>query len=217
MLAAQNLDKSYWKGGREIQVLKSASFEINPGEIFGITGRSGAGKTTLCYLLSGLLQPDNGKVLYRGRDLSLFTPKESAVFRQTEIGIVFQQFNLLAELTLEENLRLPMLYARKAKAEIPSRVKELLQLFGLENRKEHFPWELSGGETQRAALARALVNSPRLVFCDEPTAELDEENAAFFYQKVQELNRDLGITWVIISHDPLASGIFHSRFTPRAQ
>lgn len=208
MIEVRNLYKNYRRGKKNIPVLKDLSFRVKEGEIFGITGRSGSGKTTLCSLLSGLLPPDAGEILYRGKNMQTFSREDWLAFRREESGIVFQQFNLIPELTLRENLELPLLYAGKSIAQRRERSRELLERLGLEERADHLPAELSGGETQRAALARALANSPKLVFCDEPTAELDEANARLFYRWVESLNREKGITWVIVSHDPLAGEVF---------
>lgn len=208
MIEVRNLYKNYRRGKKNIPVLKDLSFGVKEGEIFGITGRSGSGKTTLCSLLSGLLPPDSGEILYRGKNMQTFSREDWLAFRREESGIVFQQFNLIPELTLRENLELPLLYAGKSIAQRRERSRELLERLGLEERADHLPAELSGGETQRAALARALANSPKLVFCDEPTAELDEANARLFYRWVENLNREQGITWVIVSHDPLAGEVF---------
>lgn len=197
MLKAVGLQK-YFKGPRgRLEVLKNINLELKEGEIAFILGRSGAGKSTLLHLLGGLDKPSEGTVEFEGKALNFKDEKFLADYRNRKIGFVFQFFHLLPELTVRENVEIPGLIAGNRRSK---QAEKLLKRVGLWERRDHLPSELSGGEQQRAAIARALINEPRLVFCDEPTGNLDDQTAESVYQLILELNRE-GQTFCIVTHE----------------
>lgn len=198
LLAAYNLHKEYSMPNGELAVLKGIHFEIYASDITFIVGRSGSGKSTLLHLLGGLDTPTSGKVLFEGEDITLMREKELARIRNRRIGFVFQFYYLLPELTLYENVLLPTLIAGKRDDKW---AKECLRRVRLFSRADHFPSELSGGEKQRAAIARALVNRPSVVLCDEPTGNLDEETAGSVMATLEDLNSKEGQAFVVVTHD----------------
>ncbi len=197
MLKAVDLEKSYEGPRGELHILRGVQLDLEEGNITFVLGRSGAGKSTLLHLLGGLDQPTKGRVEFKGQDLSILDEESLAEYRNKRVGFVFQFYHLLPELTVKENVILPSLIAGKRRA---GRADELLKQVGLWERRDHLPSELSGGERQRAAIARALVNEPELVFCDEPTGNLDEETAESIHQLIFELNRE-GQTFCIVTHE----------------
>ena len=197
MLKAVDLEKSYEGPRGELHILRGVQLDLEEGNITFVLGRSGAGKSTLLHLLGGLDQPTKGRVEFKGQDLSILDEESLAEYRNKRVGFVFQFYHLLPELTVKENVILPSLIAGKRRA---GRADELLKRVGLWERRDHLPSELSGGERQRAAIARALVNEPELVFCDEPTGNLDEETAESIHQLIFELNRE-GQTFCIVTHE----------------
>ncbi|MER0441392.1 ABC transporter ATP-binding protein [Emticicia sp. W12TSBA100-4] len=197
MLTAKSIKKNYGN----LQVLKGIDLEINQGEIISIVGASGAGKTTLLQILGTLDKADSGEVLLNGVDYSLLKDKELAKFRNEKISFIFQFHNLMPEFTAIENVCLPAWIGGKDKTETTKRAEELLQLLGLKERAKHFPSELSGGEQQRVAVARALINSPAVVFADEPSGNLDSKNAEELHQLFFELRKQFNQTFVIITHN----------------
>lgn len=197
MLTAKNIKKNYGN----LQVLKGIDLEINQGEVISIVGASGAGKTTLLQILGTLDKADSGEVLLNGVDYSLLKDKELAKFRNEKISFIFQFHNLMPEFTAIENVCLPAWIGGKANAESTKKAEDLLQLLGLKERAKHFPSELSGGEQQRVAVARALINSPSVVFADEPSGNLDSKNAEELHQLFFELRKQFNQTFVIITHN----------------
>ena len=195
---AEKVRKDYATPEGPLSVLKGVDFTLAEREITFIVGRSGSGKSTLLHLFGGLDRATGGRIFFKGYDLSLMNEKELAIYRNQKIGFIFQFFHLLPELSLFENVLLPTLMAGSPN---PARVRELLQRVGLEERQEHFPSELSGGEQQRAAIARALVNRPEIVFCDEPTGNLDDETAEIVFNLLLELREERGLALVIVTHD----------------
>ena len=198
LLVAEKVRKDYTTPEGPLAVLKGVDFTLTEGEMAFIIGRSGSGKSTLLHLFGGLDRATGGRIFFKGNDLSLMNEKELAIYRNRRIGFIFQFFHLLPELTLFENVLLPTLMAGSPN---PGRVRELLQRVGLEGREEHFPAELSGGEQQRVAIARALVNRPEIVFCDEPTGNLDDETAEIVFGLLTELHEEKGLALVIVTHD----------------
>ena len=198
LLAAEKICKDYPTPEGPISVLKGVDFSLLEGEIAFITGRSGSGKSTFLHLAGGLDRVKEGRIFFKGSDLSQMNEKELALYRNRKIGFIFQFFHLLPELTLFENVLLPTLMAHSPNA---GRVRELIRRVGLRGREDHFPAELSGGEQQRAAIARALVNEPEIVFCDEPTGNLDDETANMVFNLLEELHRERGLSLVIVTHD----------------
>lgn len=198
LLRVYDLKKDFDSPNGILPVLKNVHFSVNPGEMTFIIGRSGSGKSTLLHILGGLDQPSSGRVIFEGEDLSALSEKNLSRIRNKHVGFVFQQFHLLPELTLYENVHLPALIAGKRNDKW---VKEILKRVKLVSRQDHYPSELSGGEQQRAAIARALVNRPSVVFCDEPTGNLDRETAESIWSLLNDLNQHEGQAFVIVTHD----------------
>lgn len=197
MIQAQGLSKSYGA----LQVLKSIDVTISKGEIVSIVGPSGAGKTTLLQLLGTLDSPDTGKVIINNTDVFALNAKELAAMRNKWIGFVFQFHHLLPEFTALENVCIPALIAGTPKAAAENRAKELLDFLKLDHRLHHKPEAMSGGEQQRTAVARALINNPLVVMADEPTGNLDSNNAIDMHNLFFELRKELGQTFVIVTHN----------------
>jgi lipoprotein-releasing system ATP-binding protein len=197
MIEAINLKKNYG----QLQVLKGVSLHIGKGEFVSIVGPSGAGKSTLLHIIGTLDKYDQGSVLIDDKNPFSMKSSELASFRNTQFGFVFQFHNLLPEFTALENVCLPGLIGDRAQKEVEKEAKEWLEKFGLQKRMEHKPSELSGGEQQRVSVARALINKPKIIFADEPTGNLDATNAAQMHHHFLELNRDLGITFVVVTHN----------------
>jgi len=198
MIRAASLSKEYLSGGRPLLVLKDITFEIATGDVVAIVGPSGSGKTTLLGLLAGLDRPSRGTVVVDGQDLSRLSEDGLARFRAERVGFVFQSFHLIPTLTARENVQVP-LELRGEDAE--ARAEELLARVGLEGRGHHYPAQLSGGEQQRVALARAFSNRPRILFADEPTGNLDHATGVRVVDIMLGLNRELGTTTVLVTHD----------------
>ena len=197
MIEGIGLSKSYGS----LQVLKSVNVSIKQGEIVSITGPSGAGKSTLLQLLGTLDHPQEGEVLYNGEAVSRLKSNKLAAFRNKNIGFIFQFHHLLPEFTAIENVCMPGLIQGISKKEAMIRASELLHKLGLGSRLEHKPNELSGGEQQRVAVGRALMNSPKVIFADEPSGNLDTENAEELHNLFLELRKDFGQTFVIVTHN----------------
>lgn len=197
MIVAENIKKSFGN----LQVLKGINLEISKGKIHSIVGASGAGKTTLLQILGTLSKPDSGSIYFNERDISGFSEKEMAAFRNTQIGFVFQFHHLLPEFTALENVCIPAFIAGKNKKDAEINALNLLSYLGLSNRTTHKPSELSGGEKQRVAVARALINNPGVVLADEPSGNLDSENRYELHELLFKLRDDLGQTFIIVTHD----------------
>ena len=197
MIRLENITRSFGS----LQVLKGINLEVEKGEIVSITGPSGAGKTTLLQIMGSLDRPDSGHVLYNGRDITSLDEKELSAFRNKHIGFVFQFHQLLPEFTAIENIAIPMLIAGNSMKQANSRAKELLELLGLQDRADHKPSELSGGEKQRIAVARALANQPDVILADEPSGSLDTRNKEELHKLFFSLRDMLGQTFVIVTHD----------------
>lgn len=201
-IEARDLRKTYWLHGQPIEVLRGVSVSIKPGELVSLTGPSGAGKSTLLHVLGTLDVPTGGSVVMDGVDVWKQTTGAIARFRNERIGFVFQFHHLLPEFTALENVMMPGLVGRRNQAQVMKRAKELLADVGLAARFEHRPGELSGGEQQRVALARALVNDPKILLADEPTGNLDEKTGQGIHEIIDRLNRDRGITAIVVTHNP---------------
>ncbi len=199
ILKINGLEKTYKSGSKQLTVLQKVSFSVSKGQTFSIVGPSGSGKTTLLGLCAGLDTPNNGTVELCGHDLSTLDEDERAQLRNKEVGFIFQDFQLLPTLTALENVSVPLeLQGAKNAA---SKAKELLEKVGLGDRIQHYPSQLSGGEQQRVAVARAFSNTPSILFADEPTGNLDEETGEKIIQLLLNLNKEAGTTLVIITHD----------------
>jgi lipoprotein-releasing system ATP-binding protein len=197
MIKAENIRKSFGP----LQVLKGINLEVPAGKLFSIVGASGAGKTTLLQILGTLSEPDEGRVFIDGREISTLREKELSRFRNQKLGFVFQFHYLLPEFTALENVCIPSFIAGSPKSKAESRAKELLDYLGLSERFHHKPSQLSGGEKQRVAVARALVNRPAVVLADEPSGNLDSHNRDELHELLFTLRNDLGQTFVIVTHD----------------
>jgi len=198
MIRLQNVRKIYRRGAEEVQALRGVSLDILPGEFMSVIGPSGSGKTTLLQILGCLDKPSDGAVFFDDIEVEGMTESHLVGLRREKIGFVFQQFYLIPGLTVFDNIALPLLFARK-KVEA-AHVKELAERVGLGGRLSHVPAQLSGGEMQRTAIARALVNSPEIILADEPTGNLDSENSEKIFNILQSLNA-LGLTVVMITHN----------------
>jgi lipoprotein-releasing system ATP-binding protein len=197
MLKAEGIKKKYG----ELEVLKGIDLEISSGEIVAIVGPSGAGKTTLLQILGTLDSADSGKTYLDNTELSSLTDKAIVKLRNEKLGFVFQFHNLMAELTAFENVCLPGWIGKRDEKEVKERAKELLGLLGLQGREEHLPSELSGGEQQRVAVARSLINSPRIIFADEPTGNLDTKNADDLHQLFISIREQFNCAFVLVTHN----------------
>jgi len=207
-LEAIGLSKSYNIDDRRITILDDVNLTVQAGEFVVIEGKSGSGKSTLLSLLSGLDQPDSGRIILDGTDITGLSEDELAPFRNRTIGYVFQSFHLVPSLTAYENIMFPAELSHDKQAEY--KAKELLQRVDLTDRMNNFPHQLSGGEKQRVAICRALVNSPRIVFADEPTGNLDSISGDIILQMLLELRRELKTTLVLATHSrEISSGADH--------
>ncbi len=193
----EGVSKEYRRGAETVHALQDVTFAVKSGEYVAIAGHSGSGKTTLLNLIGCLDHPTRGRVAVNGRDVQDAGEKELNRLRQTAIGFVFQQFFLIPTLTVIENVQLPALFSGKKTGE---RARELLELVGLSKRMNHLPNQLSGGEMQRVAIARSLINSPPILLADEPTGNLDSRNADAIIELFEALNRD-GMTVVMVTHN----------------
>jgi len=204
LLHAENIEKTYSTGNKSLKVLDSVDIAIEKGQMLAIAGPSGAGKSTLLHILGGLDIPTGGVVSFDGVDIYKLTDRERSILRNKRVGFVFQFFNLLSEFTAIENIALPALLNTKVsgnKKEIFEKAHELLKAVGLTRRSDHRPNQLSGGEAQRVAIARALINDPDIVFCDEPTGNLDSENTDAVLDIMRGLNKEREQTFLMVTHN----------------
>ncbi|MFI3270011.1 MAG: ABC transporter ATP-binding protein [Rikenellaceae bacterium] len=197
MIKVHNIEKSFG----DLRVLRSVSLTIDRGEVVAITGASGAGKSTLLQIIGRLMSSDSGSVVIDGVDVSRLKDRALSRFRNERIGFVFQSHNLLGEFTAFENICLPGYIGRFNKREVEQRAGELLAMMGLEDRRDHKPSELSGGEQQRIAIARALVNNPAVILADEPSGNLDSKLRSEIHNLFFELRDKFGLTVVVVTHD----------------
>lgn len=197
MLQVTNIGKSYGA----LQVLKGVSFTIEQGEMVAIVGPSGAGKSTLLHIAGTLDQPDEGQIAFNNQDISKLSARQLARFRNAHIGFIFQFHNLLPEFTALENVMIPGLLRGDKEKPLKHKALDWLTRLGLGDRADHKPSELSGGEQQRVAVARALINDPKVIFADEPSGSLDSTNAGMLHQLFLDLKKDLGQTFVIVTHN----------------
>jgi len=201
MIEVIDLHKTYGRGDSATRALKGVDLRVRPGEFVAIMGRSGSGKSTLLHILGLLDLPTSGEFLVRGQDMLGLNETERARFRLQEFGYVFQEYSLLPGMTILENVCVPAIGLGRG-TNIKKRATELLKVVGLDHRMKHMPSEVSGGEQQRAAIARALVNQPRILFADEPTASLDLASAKAVLELFKKLNKELGQTIVMVTHEP---------------
>ncbi|MDB5162605.1 MAG: macrolide export ATP-binding/permease, putative transport system ATP-binding protein [Candidatus Saccharibacteria bacterium] len=203
LLSVRDLIKTYKRGRQHLMVLDGVSLDIHEGEFVAITGASGSGKSTLLQLMGGLDKPTSGEVMYGDVNLAKLSDSKLSVFRQQTVGFVFQFFYLQPFLRLSRNLEVPGMFARTESKSRRTKVAELAEKVGLSDRLKHYPKELSGGQMQRAAIARALLNLPKIILADEPTGNLDTANGAAIIELFETIRRELGTTIVIVTHDPV--------------
>lgn len=205
IISLHDVVKRYTRGKQQIEVLHKLALEVGPGEFLALMGPSGSGKTTLLNLIAGLDQPTEGAVNVAGVRIDRLSGSELGRWRARHIGFVFQFYNLLPVLTAQENVEVPLLLTHLTASQRKRNARLALELVGLADRATHKPNELSGGQLQRVSIARALVSDPTLLVCDEPTGDLDRENAEEILQLLQMLNRDQGKAIVMVTHDALAA------------
>lgn len=199
ILEVKNLCKTYGKGETEVKALNNVSFSVDKGEFVAIIGPSGSGKSTLLHILGGVDVPTSGSVIINGEDISKLNETALAIFRRRQIGLIYQFYNLIPILTVEENLTLPLrLDGRKPDER---QTEYLVKTLGLENRLDHLPNQLSGGQQQRVSIGRALINNPALMLADEPTGNLDSENSKEIVLLLRKFNKEQNQTVIIITHD----------------
>lgn len=198
-------------GNSLVRAVDGVSIQVNRGEFLALLGSSGSGKSTLLNLIAGLDRPTTGEVVVEGRDLARMSSEELAVHRRATVGIVFQAFNLIGSMTLLENVELPMRFAEVDRDDRRKRARESLERVGLGARLEHRPSELSGGEQQRASLARAMVNRPSVLLADEPTGNLDTANGEEILKLIRDANRTLGMTVLMVTHERALAERFAGR------
>ena len=206
ILTCRQLTKRYDQGGLDVDVLKGVDLSIQVGERVAIMGASGSGKSTLLHLLGGLDKATSGEVILSGINLNKVSAIKLAKLRNRSLGFIYQSHHLLGEFTVLENVAMPLLIAGESIKKATIRATELLKRVGLGHRIEHKPGELSGGERQRAAVARALINKPGLVLADEPTGNLDSKTADQIYQLMLELNQELQVSFLVVTHDHELAG-----------
>ncbi len=208
ILQCHQLTKRYQQGELDVDVLRGVDLTISVGERVAIMGASGSGKSTLLHLLGGLDKPSSGEVILDGVNLNKVSASKMAALRNKSLGFIYQSHHLLDEFTVLENAAMPLLIANRSVSEAKQRATDLLARVGLGHRLAHKPGELSGGERQRAAIARALINKPAVILADEPTGNLDSKTAEQVYQLMLELNHELQVSFLVVTHDhELASRI----------
>jgi putative ABC transport system ATP-binding protein len=205
LVTLRNVTKSYVRGKQKVEVLHGVDLAIEQGEFLALMGPSGSGKTTLLNLVAGLDQPTSGEVMVAGDRIDQLSRGSLSDWRARNIGFIFQFYNLLPVLTAEANVEVPLLLTNLSKSQRKQRVQTALQLVGLADRAKHKPNELSGGQQQRVAIARAIVSDPTLLVCDEPTGDLDRQNAEEIMNLLQALNRSQNKTIIMVTHDPKAA------------
>ncbi|MFZ7103777.1 MAG: ABC transporter ATP-binding protein [Peptococcaceae bacterium] len=205
IIEVTNLTKLYGRQGAVCRALYKVNLEIESGEFVAVMGPSGSGKTTLLNIISTIDKPTQGKITIDGRETEGMKEKELALFRRDMIGFVFQEFNLLDNMTIRDNIALPLTLNNRKAAAILDKVQELTMLFGIDNQLDKYPYQLSGGQKQRAAVCRALVNEPRILFADEPTGALDSKAASELLACFRNARKKYGTTVVMVTHDASAA------------
>ncbi len=211
LLKTENLQRHYRMGSSVVRALDGVSIALQAGELVALLGASGSGKSTLLNLVAGMDRPTGGSLLFHGQDMGRFSSGELAAHRRRNVGMVFQSFNLVQRKSALENVMLPMIFAERPAGERRRRAEELLAQVGLAGRAAHRPSELSGGEQQRVAIARALANEPDLLLADEPTGNLDSKTAAEVLEVLRRLNRDLGKSLLLVTHEERTAAIAQRR------
>ncbi|QCO04554.1 ABC transporter ATP-binding protein [Azospirillum argentinense] len=215
LIALEGVSKTFLSGKRPVPVLQSVSLSVGAGELCAIMGVSGSGKSTLMTLMGLLDRPSAGRRLFRGRDLGPASGDDLADIRNREIGFIFQAFHLLPRLSALDNVAMPLLYRGTPRREALARAEARLEQVGLAHRLHHLPDEMSGGQRQRVAVARALIGQPSILLADEPTGNLDSQSAQDIMATLVALNRDIGATVIIVTHDPSIAARCHRRILIR--
>jgi putative ABC transport system ATP-binding protein len=206
MIKLQDVSKSYYLGEEEVKAVHNVSLEIKQKEYISILGSSGSGKSTLMYLIGLLEQPSSGKILLENKDVSHFSDEKLSKIRNNHVGFVFQSFNLINKFTVFENILLPTRYAKTNIDFNPQkRADELLKKLGIYERKDFFPNKISGGEQQRVAIVRALMMKPKIILADEPTGNLDSKTGDEILDVLEDLNKDVGVTVVLVTHEKIVA------------
>ncbi len=205
-IEGRNITKEYRMGDTVTRVLNNISLQIPQGEFVSIMGPSGSGKSTLLYILGGLDSPTDGSIFMSGEDISRFNDYEKSVMRRRNIGFIFQFYNLIPNLNVEENILLPVLLDGKNSKDFNKKLNSILDIVGLTDRRKHTPRELSGGQQQRVAIARALINNPEIIFADEPTGNLDSRTGIEIMKLLQEINLESNKTIIMVTHSSEAAG-----------
>ncbi|PHV71254.1 macrolide ABC transporter ATP-binding protein [Sporanaerobium hydrogeniformans] len=205
VIETQNLCKSYALGNATVEILKDINLEIKKGSFYSIMGPSGSGKSTLLYLLGGLDTPTSGKILINGKEMSKMKDEEESKMRRSDIGFVFQFYNLIPNLNVEENIMLPILLDGKKMKAHQEDLEAILEIVGLKERRKHTPRELSGGQQQRVAIARALINQPDIIFADEPIGNLDSKTGIEIMELLQRINKEQDKTIIQVTHSKEAA------------
>jgi putative ABC transport system ATP-binding protein len=205
LIQIQNVSKSYWRDSFEIPVLHNINLNVNEGEFLALMGPSGSGKTTLLNLIAGIDRPTNGKIIVNSTDISELGESALAKWRSSNVGFVFQFYNLIPVLSAFENVELPLLLTKLSKSERSDHVEKVLSVVGLGDRMHHYPKQLSGGQEQRVAIARAIVTDPLILVADEPTGDLDKNSAEEILTLMERLNIEFKKTILMVTHDPHAA------------
>lgn len=200
IICAKNVCKNFELESEEIKILKDINIYIEKGEFVSIMGPSGSGKSTLLYLLGGLDQPSSGKVTLNGKEISILTDKDGSIMRRREVGFIFQFYNLIPNLNVEENIMLPILLDKKNIKDYKEKLNEILEEVGLSDRRYHTPRQLSGGQQQRVAIARALINNPDIILADEPIGNLDSKTGLEIMKLLRKINKEKKRTIVQVTH-----------------
>lgn len=200
LIEIKNICKSFGNAGNKTEVLKNVSLSVNKGEFIALMGASGSGKSTLLYLMGGLDLPDSGEILINGKNISKMKDKEISVFRRRKIGFVFQFFNLVQNLSVEDNILLPITMDGKSPKKYVEKLSEILEITGISNKRKSFPPQLSGGQQQRTAIARTVLAEPEIILADEPTGNLDSNTGREIMELFSKINKEKGITVLMVTH-----------------
>ena len=207
VLECKNISKVYeaFKGASSVKAINDISFVVNKGEFLGIMGPSGSGKTTLLNVLAGIDKLTCGDITLKDRDISMLKKDEVAVFRRNNVGLIFQDFNLLDSLTVKENIAFPLIVDKVNPREVEKKTEELIEYFGLSKIKNSYPYNISGGQRQRCAEARALIKKPEIILADEPTGNLDSKSSQSIMNSLDTINKEKNSTILMVTHDPFAA------------
>ena len=205
MLKAINLKKDFKTNKNTFKILREINLEVKEGEFISIMGPYGAGKTTLLNILSTVDKPTSGTVYYDNQDISKMNNKQLSKFRRDNIGFIFQDYNLLDSMSVEDNMALPLIIGNEKQIKIKSEVLRLAKFFGIEAHLKKYPYELSGGQKQRVAAARALITSPKIIFADEPTGALDSKSSSELLNCLKDMNEKFNVTVIMVTHDPFSA------------